>query len=432
MPGTSLDEEHYMRVTEEDDLRATSLKIENFRSISGAKIEFDRHVTVFIGKNGSGKTSILDAFALGLEVLQTAWEFSSKGRPIPRPGRIDASDVYGKSRFSSIELLLRSSDENIFGPKDVRALVHSEASRAADAFGALVSEINDMDQRFHKPLFIYYGQGRAFENGRASRRVETSADSLDGDLRAISNLEEWWDERDAEEARRVRDSRQYNFRDPQLEAIRQLLQRIEGFEDIFYSATMRPKGLYFKKTDGAQVHVSKLSSGERSYIILLADLARRLQFSSPSRDLSEIPGIVLIDEIELNLHPAWQSEIIPTIREVFAACQFVITTHSPQVVSAVEAQNVRIVRRDANGELTLDVPLGTRGRSSNFLLEGVFDASERLPLVDAMIYDFNEAIDRGDVQAAEKLLAGIKAIVEGKPAELLVFTKRLRELKAKS
>lgn len=74
-----------------------------------------------------------------------------------------------------------------------------------------------------------------------------SGDSLDGDLRAISNLEEWWDERDAEEARRVRDSRQYNYRDLQLEAIRRLLQKIEGFEDIFYSATMRPKGLYFKK-----------------------------------------------------------------------------------------------------------------------------------------------------------------------------------------
>jgi predicted ATP-binding protein involved in virulence len=421
-----------MRAELENDLRATSLRIENFRCISSAKINFDRNVTVFIGKNGSGKTSILDAFALGLEVVQIAWELSTKSRPIPRPGRLDPSDVYGRTKFSSIELILHSSDENIFGPRDVRALVHSEASRAGDAFSALVSEINSMDQRVHKPLFIYYGQGRAFENGRASRRSELSGDSLDGDLRAISNLEEWWDERDAEEARRVRDSHQYDYRDPQLEAIRQLLQRIEGFEDIFYSATMRPKGLYFKKRDGAQVHVSKLSSGERSYIILLADLARRLQLSSPNKDLSEIPGVVLIDEIELNLHPAWQSEIIPTIREVFPACQFVITTHSPQVLSAVEAQNVRIVRRGLDGEVTLDVPLGTRGRSSNFLLEGVFDSSERLPRVDKMIHDFNDSIEHGDLKAAERLLAEIKVIVEGRPPELLVLAKRLRELKSKS
>lgn len=420
-----------MRAELDDGLRATSLRIENFRCISGAKIDFDRNVTVFIGKNGSGKTSILDAFALGLEVVQIAWELSTKSRPIPRPGRIDASDVYGRTKFSSIELILRSSDENIFGPRDVRALAHSEASRAGEAFNALVSEINDMDERVHKPLFIYYGQGRAFENGRVSRRAEASGDSLNGDLRAISNLEEWWDERDAEEARRVRDRHQYDYRDPQLEAIRKLLQRIEGFEDIYYSATMRPKGLYFKKRGGARVHVSKLSSGERSYIILLADLARRLQLSAPNRDLSEIPGIVLIDEIELNLHPAWQSEIIPTIREVFPSCQFVITTHSPQVLSAVEAQNVRIVRRDLDGELTLDVPLNTRGRSSNFLLEGVFETSERLPLVDEMIRNFNEAIDRGDVQDAERLLANIKEVVEGKPPELLVFAKRLRELKLK-
>lgn len=165
---------------------------------------------------------------------------------------------------------------------------------------------------------------------------------------------------------------------------------------------------------------------------MLADLARRLQLSSPNKDLSEIPGIVLIDEIELNLHPAWQSEIIPTIRDVFPNCQFVITTHSPQVLSAVEAQSVRIVRRGLDGGITLEVPLGTRGRSSNFLLEGVFETSERLPLVDDMIHNFNEAIDRSDVNDAERLLAAIKAVVEGKPPELLVLTKRLRELKSKS
>lgn len=179
------------------------------------------------------------------------------------------------------------------------------------------------------------------------------------------------------------------------------------------------------------MHVSKLSSGERSYIILLADLARRLQLSAPEKDLSSITGIVLIDEIELNLHPAWQSEIIQTIQDIFTSCQFIITTHSPQVVSAIESANVRIVRRTNDDEVTFDIPLSTRGRSSNYLLEGVFDASERLPEVDALIYDFNNSIEREDLEQAEGLFKKIQMIVEGMPSDLLILKKRIKDLKAK-
>lgn len=229
----------------------------------------------------------------------------------------------------------------------------------------------------------------------------------------------------------MRDSGHHDFRDPQLEAIRTLLRRIEGFQEIFYSASLRPQGLYFKKSNGANVHVSKLSSGERSYIILLADLARRLQLSAPEKDLSSITGIVLIDEIELNLHPAWQSEIIQTIQDIFTSCQFIITTHSPQVVSAIESANVRIVRRTNDDEVTFDIPLSTRGRSSNYLLEGVFDASERLPEVDALIYDFNNSIEREDLEQAEGLFKKIQMIVEGMPSDLLILKKRIKDLKAK-
>jgi predicted ATP-binding protein involved in virulence len=419
-----------MRGTLDTDLDALSVTIENFRCIKHAKIEFDRNITILIGKNGSGKTSILDAIALGLQNFQNAWEYANKSRAIPRPGRIDASEIHGNSKYYSVDLLLRSSNVDILGPQAIRIRNHTDKTIANESFSSLVSIINDFSQRFHKPLFIYYGQGRAFENGRSSRQAALSEDSLDGDLKAISNLEEWWDQRDAEEARTVRDSGPQDFRDPQLEAIRSLVKRIEGFKDIFYSSSLRPQGLYFRKSNGASVHVSKLSSGERSYIILLADLARRLQLSSPERDIAEISGIVLIDEIELNLHPAWQSEIVPTIREVFSSCQFIITTHSPQVISAVESANVRVMRRSVNGDLSLEVPLNTRGRSSNYLLEGIFEASERLPVVDRMIYEFNEAIDERNSRRAEVILKEITKIIEGTPPDLLILNKRLKQLKA--
>ena len=115
-------------------------------------------------------------------------------------------------------------------------------------------------------------------------------------MQAIGDLEKWWDRRDAQEARLVRDANR-EYRDPQLEAIRRLIAKIEGFSGISFSSTSSPPGLHFVKNDGTSVHVGNLSGGERSYIILLADLARRLQVFVPDKLLDEIPAIVLIDEI---------------------------------------------------------------------------------------------------------------------------------------
>jgi len=264
-----------------------------------------------------------------------------------------------------------------------------------------------------------------------SRRQAGSSsiqDELEGDLRAISHLETWWDQKDAEEARRVRDTSETDFRDPQLQAIRSLIQRVDSFKDIYYSYKSVNPGLYFRKNDNSIVHISKLSGGERSYIILLADLARRLQISYPELDLSEIPGIILIDEIELNLHPLWQSEIVQTLREIFKECQFIITTHSPQVISAVSKEHVRIIDNRGDGTVVVETPLSTRGRTSNYLLEGVFGATERFPEVDVAISKFNDAIDMRNEQAAKDLLDLIQRSVDGSPPDLLVLKKRLKKL----
>ena len=149
------------------------------------------------------------------------------------------------------------------------------------------------------------------------------------------------------------------------------------------------------------------------------------------KPLEDIPAIVLIDEIELNLHPAWQSQIVPLLSKIFASCQFIVTTHSPQVLSGVESRQVRIVEVDAaDGSSKVTAPLSTRGRTSNYLLEGVLGASERYPPVDALIGEFNAAIDSGDADAAAGRLATLEEQIEADAATLLVLRKRLKKLRA--
>lgn len=411
-------------------VRVERLEIENYRCIRNASVKFHPSVTVFIGKNGSGKTSILDALALSLQSFQRAWGVVNGPKQASQPVRIDNSDLRDGQRQGIVSVDIDSTIYNIFGDSAWRIDVRSDRSKSNDDFSNLIQALNRTDARVHKPLFVYYRQDRAFEGSKRNlMRPGNLGDSLEGDLRAISDLEAWWDRRDSEEARTVRDSGSANYRDPQLEAIRRLVRKIDSFDDIIYSASKNPIGLHFRKSDGTVVHVSKLSSGERSYIILLADLARRLQISMPETSLEDIPGVILIDEIELNLHPAWQSEVLPTLSDVFKSCQFVVTTHSPLVISGVQKECVRVVRRSADGEVSFTQPLSTKGRSSNYLLEGVFETSERFPEVDRMFAEFNRSVERKDVTSAENILKRILAELEGSSPEVVVLKKRLKALK---
>ena len=80
--------------------------------------------------------------------------------------------------------------------------------------------------------------------------------------------------------------------------------------------------------DGLDIDVNQLSAGEKSVILLIADLAMRLTIANPSLENPlEGEGIVLIDEIDLHLHPQWQRNILPALLATFSKCQFIVTTH---------------------------------------------------------------------------------------------------------
>ncbi len=415
-------------------MRFKFLQIKDFRGIRELVIDFEPNLTVIVGRNGAGKTLILDALG------ELARFFRSHLKGTRRGGmesQLSARDIrLGTSGFT---LGLKFDFEDNWsdpGTGDLLQITcnvdtaHSEYQRS-DRLSRWSDQIE------FQPRFIQYRQNRGFEarNSRATRKThqafepETVQDlSLREDLQAIGDLEAWWDGRDAQEARHFRDKDQ-NYRDPQLEAIRKLVTKIDGFTGISFSSTTSPPGLHLTKNDETAIHVSSLSSGERSYIILLADLARRLQVFAPDRPLEAIPAIVLIDEIELNLHPAWQSEIAPMLTTVFKACQFIITTHSPQVLSGIESKNVRVLHQEPSGHTEVTIPLSTKGRTSNYLLDGVFDASERYPPIDRLVDDFNTAIDRGDVTTAEAKLASIEKEIADDTPTLLVLRKRLKKLR---
>lgn len=412
-------------------MKVAAIALQDFRGIPNLRLDFDPHMTVIVGKNGLGKSSVLDALALMLFQVRNAWNSERTKVNFP-PGSIKRGDVrFGKDDY---KITLDFNIEDAIGTEVTLSfdLRYSEETffRSSGSYEKVRSFVlNQTLDSGKDDLLLYYRQDRGFDDDRSTTlRKNGELTSLFGSLKAISQLENWWDRRDAEEARHVRD-KDRNYRDPQLEAVRALVKEIDGFIGLDYSSSAEPEGLYFRRNDGASIHISWLSSGERSFIILLADLARRLQLSKPNSRLEDIPAIILIDEIELNLHPSWQSKIVSTLSRVFKSCQFVVTTHSPQVLSSVESKCVRILQRQGS-DIQVRRPHRTKGQTSNYLLEGVFQAHERFPEADELIDQFNAAIDAKDLNAAEALFEQIVAEIEGDPPELVVYRKRLNGLRS--
>ena len=349
-------------------MRLDSLALRDYRGITDLDLPLDAQLTVIVGVNGIGKTSILNAIAMSLSGFRSLWPNEVGELKINLTPAKKSDIALGKDDFTimaSISIETDSSESRAFNlqfggnnrsnRRTINQLFRNEINQSGRTYG-------------NEPLFVYYPQNRVFGSPTSGpHNVTISSEevrnqSLSSDLHAIRDLSAWWDTLDAQEARRHRDE-EPGYRDPQLESIRKLVREMEEFESIGYDAKEKLPGLYLKKTLGPRLHVDQLSSGERAYLILLADLARRLQMVEPSAELADISGVVLIDEVELNLHPNWQRRILPTLLRVFKACQFVVTSHSPQVLGEITNGEILILYKNSGNYS----PGGSTGYSLSWL-----------------------------------------------------------------
>jgi hypothetical protein len=146
---------------------------------------------------------------------------------------------------------------------------------------------------------------------------------------------------------------------------------------------------------GQPFYLHQLSDGERGLLALVFDLTRRLAIANPDSDnpISEGVALVLIDEIELHLHPKWQRDVLQRLRDIFKACQFVVTTHSPLVLGEVEARCVRFLEF-VNGKVGVTVPTEAYGMDANRILQEFMGAPVRNRQVDGELKTLFELIDQ--------------------------------------
>ncbi|MFJ2690198.1 AAA family ATPase [Pseudomonas sp. NPDC087336] len=400
------------------------------------------NVTVLVGNNGAGKTTLLKSLAISLSWL-VARIRTEKGsgnhltEDDVRNGAIAALILIGvvdeslaRSNQSETE-----SEDVVFtwgiarGRQGRKADIHSSlggVSRLADHYRNQLT----VDDKASLPLIAYYPVERSVLEIPLKIRTKHSFDQLDGYDNALNRgvdfrrFFEWFREReDSENETGVSDTAlaeisakfgknsdiwktlsqlKASSRDRQLTAVRSAIAAfMPGFSNL--RVQRKPRLHMAIDKDGVTLNVSQLSQGEKSMMALVGDIARRLAMMNQSLDNPlEGDGIVLIDEVDLHLHPKWQRSLIRQLSETFPNCQFVLTTHSPLVIS--DAKDVLCYVLD-DGELREHN--GLYGLDANQVLLEVMDTDVRNSEVQKRLNQLLKHLQDGDLESAKGLFSAL-------------------------
>lgn len=205
--------------------------------------------------------------------------------------------------------------------------------------------------------------------------------------------------------------RSFEIEDPQLAAVRRAVAAmLPGFSGLRIQRD--PLHMVIRKGE-TLLHLDQLSDGEKLLLTLAADLARRLAITYAGQgDPLQGEAVVLIDEIELHLHPDWQRRVLGALRHTFPSCQFIVTTHSPQVLSEVPNDAVVLVK-----DFQFFHPAApTEGRDSNSILWEAFGVPPRPQEVATEIDAISNLLDDNKLDEVRARLDKLaRAVTERDP-----------------
>ena len=397
-------------------------------------------VTVLIGNNGAGKTSILKSLATSLSWFVARLR-SDKGNGSPIPEEV----ILNGANTAVVSLQLHDQQREYrwsltrtrAGRKSNEQSILVDASKLADEYRARLTE----QENVSVPLIAFYPVERVVLDIPLKIKEKHSFRQLDGYDNSLNQgvdfrrFFEWFREREDSENESVipedvlkqlektldpsiwqtLQQQQASARDRQLTAVRVAIANfMPGFENL--KVRRKPRLHMSIDKEGQTLNVLQLSQGEKSLMALVGDIARRLAMMNPGLENPlHGDGVVLIDEVDMHLHPQWARTIIQRLTDTFPNCQFVLTTHSPLVIS--DGKDVLVYSLD-NGELT-EVP-SQYGQDANSVLLEVMDTAIRNERVASRLNDLLDLIQDRHFDKANALLAELKAEL---PANNLELTK---------
>jgi len=425
----------------------THLKLENFRGFQSFSVEFHPRMTVLVGVNASGKTAVLD----GIAVAIGAWtrgmpQLADEDRPLCVDDvRLETTETQGLATLEPRYPVGVSADATVDATqlhwkRELRRAggrTTSVDAKQVRRHAAAIAKAASADEQAPLPLFGYYGTGRLWVQRRARPKSREKLGSrfqgYDSCLQSASNtklFERWMAWRAAERVQRLAAAEEHGValstvQSPHLDAVaRAACECVDGARRFFYSVAHKQLRIEFD--DGRVLPFDRLSDGQRSLVTLAADIAWRAAQLNPqwgARAPEKVQGIVVIDEVELHLHPAWQRTVLDALQRVFPALQFVVTTHSPQVLSTARPEWVRVLRGDGTGPVD-----ATLGRDTNAILQDVMGVPPRPEWMERLLGAVEVALDADDLAEASRLIEEARANLGETDATLAGLLWQLAEL----
>jgi len=379
------------------------LVIENFRAIEYLELDCSNSVNVFIGDNGAGKSTVLDAINILYSWLVARLD-STKGK-----GKsIHKDDISFEAQYCFLSVMVEHdgihASWSLYKSKQAS---HPEPQKQTDLeqLNRFVEQIQSSFEK-EKPLLSYYGVNRNVKSVRYDKSLPKKKKDLSiFDSSASANWKSffnWFYESENEE-NRMKVWFNPKYHNEALDAVRDCLSDVfPGYSNLRIED--KPTQLVIQKNN-QKISFDKLSDGEKCYITLVLDIARRLATSNVGGD-SPLLGsqIVMIDEVDLHLHPSWQLHVISNLEKKFPNCQFFITSHSSLVLSSLRDSGQLIVLRDGKRLEVSDIPYGDNG---DYILKRFFSLNEvRNPEVQTMIDGVASELakEKTDIELVERNL----------------------------
>jgi predicted ATP-binding protein involved in virulence len=403
-------------------IRFDNLKLHNFRCFEDCEVAFEPDMTVFVARNGQGKTAILDAVALALGLFVDTISGTSTWRGFQKRDIRRVRE--GESTVTPEGFVQFAADAVIDGHNlSWRRWMRTDAKRAVTSKGDAKPLIgkskeiharlaaNDRGDDLNLPLIAYYGTGRRWQNGDeksvrpdpnvVNERCLGYSDCLSGTA-SYSLFIDWYERTFTSLGKRtpVTGARKTDRPEFLLAAVNRAIESVlepeTGWRGLYWDADDRQ--LILEHPIHGQLPLDFLSDGVRNTAALVADVAHRCARLNPQLEdaAKETAGILIIDEVDLHLHPEWQQRIVEMLRSTFPKLQLIFTTHSPQVLSSVYAKQIRVVRF-VDGVVNIQQPtFQTRGVESADVLAAIMGV-DPVPHVDEAIWinDFKNMIETG-------------------------------------
>lgn len=407
-------------------MKITRLDLQNFKGFKEAHFEFNDQFNLVVGENGSGKSSLLDAlavaagsFLLGVRGYDSRHirpedirvESSSLGEtpaPLPQyPVEVCAEGAVKDEQTLTGEWAITWKRE-ISG--NGGKTTQRDAKALKERAEKLVKQVQ-ADKAVSLPVIAHYGAGRLWVPTRDMQGENIKV----GDLKNPARLDAYtfcidprikFTEIFAWLANEKYVALEQGYESEVFKIAKSAMARcVEGCSFLDYS--VKEKDLFAAFEGRERLPFSMLSDGQRAMLSLVADIAIKAAILNPHKKatiLEETSGVVLIDELDLHLHPKWQRQVVSNLKEIFPKIQFFASTHSPQVIGETPVEQIIVLRQDGSWFR----PEASLGLNSNEVLRDIMEANYVSSAFTQQITELDDLLQEGEFEKAQEMIAALR------------------------